>query len=66
MRQDRLGQRLNIIRQNVVAAIQRGAGLAGAEQRQRTARTGAEINIPAVAGAVSQVNNITFNGSRDT
>ena len=58
-------QRLDIIRQNMIASQQSGPRLPGAEQRQAAARACTQIHISALAGAPDQVNDIALDGGRD-
>ena len=60
MRQSKWCQRFDVIRDDVVAALQCGAGLRGPEQRQRSARRGAQVHIGVLACARYDFDNITL------
>ena len=57
-----LGQRLHVVGQRVVAALQQRARLGGAQQQQAGARAGAELDARVLARAVQQRDDVAAQG----
>ena len=64
MREDRVGERLDVVGQRVVAAVHERARLGRAQQHQAGARRGAELDALVVAGAPQQRHDVVAQGAR--
>ena len=63
--QGRLGEGLDVVGDDVVAAEQPGQRLAGAVQGDRAARRGAEVDVGMVAGRVDDADDVVGHGRVD-